>query len=212
MLNWLTSNIQLVVVILMVLGPSIGGIAKWFAEQQKKLKAKQELARRREEELRTGRPVEPAIKADPQAEARARAAELLRRQQAEAELKRKQAELRAEQARRLEQARRAAQARRAQQQAQASGIEFDFEPGMFAPVLQAPAPAKSDVRVESAMTQARVAKTANAASAAGRAAAATARAPAAPLLGTVGIADLRKAVVLSEILSPPVSLRGDHLT
>ncbi|HED54953.1 MAG TPA: hypothetical protein ENJ00_12250 [Phycisphaerales bacterium] len=207
MLQWLTSNIQIVVVILMVLGPSIGGVVKWLAQQQKILKEKQKLNRRREEELRTGRPATEA-EPDPQILAR-KQAELLRRQQAEAELKRQQAEVLAERARRAQQARQAAEARRAPNQADATGVEFT--PGAFAPPpeISAPIPPavvsrRSAARTESALTRTRVAKAASNV--------ATVRAPTTPILGSVGITDLRQAVVLSEILSPPVALRESHLS
>ena len=113
MFQFFIQNAQLLIIIVIILGPLVGKLGEWFLKQKAKRDQQAELRRREEEELRTGRISEPEAKQPTPEEIEAMIAEQLRQQHEEmlrqraeqAEARRKAAQERAEAARKKQEQR-----------------------------------------------------------------------------------------------------------
>ncbi|GAB5496455.1 MAG: hypothetical protein Phyf2KO_15350 [Phycisphaerales bacterium] len=197
MFQFFIQNAQLLIIIVIILGPILGKLGEWFLKQKAKRDQHAELRRREEEELRTGRISEPEAKQPTPEEIEAMIAEQLRQQHEEmlrqraeqAEARRKAAQERAEAARKKQEGRAQQQTTPMRERAkparsrstQAASTRTEAQPSLAGIV-----PASRRVSTTSAQT--------------GKGAA---------LIGDIDAQSLRKAIVMNEILSPPISIRKE---
>jgi len=189
-MQWIMSNIQLIIFGIVILSSILGPMFKWLGEKRQQLRMENERKRRELEELRTGRveqtgPTPEQIEQMIAEQVAAQRAEMLRQRAEQAEMRRRAAQKRAEQAKAKQETASPAKAvgkivGATQTYAEASHLAT---PPM--------------IPIEAMGTQIH----------AKHAARATKRAPAAAIVGKLGPAELRKAIVLTEILGPPVAMR-----
>jgi len=188
MLNFLSNNIQILIFLLILVGPILGKLGSWVAEQKKKRDEQLHQRHREEESFRTGRDSEPEH-AGPTPEQleqlmiaeqlRLQQEEMLRQRAAQADARRRAAQQRAEAAKQSQQS--------------------VPKPGVVARDPASPPQRKRQQQSESpAQKAARWAAPVAAARAAG---------PSAAIIGTMDRKSLHQAVIMSEVLGPPVSMR-----
>ncbi|PHQ79396.1 MAG: hypothetical protein COB69_08070 [Phycisphaera sp.] len=178
-------NIQLIIFLLVIVGPIIGKVGGWMVQQKKKRDEQLYQRHREEESFRTGRVSEPEP-AGPSPEVleqimiaeqlRLQHEEMLRQRAAQADARRRVAQQRAEAAR------------------QRQGVP---QPGVLVRDTAAP-PKRKRPEQPKAPAQKAVKWAAPAARAAG---------PSAAIIGTMDKNSLRQAIIMSEVLGPPVSMR-----
>ena len=193
-MQWIMSNIQLIIFGIVILSSILGPLFKWLGEKRQQLRMENERKRRELEELRTGRveqtgPTPEQIEQMIAEQVAAQRAEMLRQRAEQAEARRRAAQRRAEQT-------------KVKQQESASPAKAV---GKIVGATQTYAEASHlatppMIPIEAMGTQIH----------AKHAARATKRAPAAAIVGKLGPAELRKAIVLTEILGPPVAMRQNE--
>jgi len=189
MFQWLMSNAQLLIFAVVILSSILGPVFKWLGDKRRQMVMETERKRRELEELRTGRPV--ATGPTPEEIERmiaeqlaAQRAEILRQRAEQAEARRQAARKQAE-AEPQRQPKTPAQVvggvvAGTQTYAQASQLNV-------APMIPIEAMG-SQIHAKRAVRGAQ-------------------RGPSATVLGKLGPGELRRAIVLSEILGPPVAMR-----
>jgi hypothetical protein len=186
--------IQILIFILVLAGPVIGKIGTWMVAQKKKRDAELNRRKREEESFRTGRDTstEPAGPTPEQLEQlilaeqlRQQQEEMLRQREAQAEARRRAAQQRAE------------AARKAKQESAAA--------------FPVPAPAVQARASEANRSSAAVVKV-NRVPAPSVARATGSRSPSAAVLSNLDKDSLRQAIIMTEILGPPVAMRDEHMT
>lgn len=189
MFQWLMSNIQIVIFGVVILSSILGPVFKWLGEKRQQMRIEQERKRREFEELRTGRPV--ATGPTPQdiermiaEQVAAQRAEILRQRAEQAEARRQAARKKAE-AEAQRQPKSPAQVVGgvvAGTQTYAQASQLNVAPMLPIEAMGAQIHRKRAVR-------------------------AAQRGPSVAVVGLLGPSELRRAVVLSEILGPPVAMR-----
>lgn len=198
MIQFFLNNIQLLIFLLILAGPILGKLGEWFIKQKAARDQQAEMRRREEEELRTGRVSEPAAKQPSPEELEAMIAEQLRQQREEmmrqraeqAEARRKAAQERAEAARKKQE--------QGKQQTQRSSRRERANPAQQRSATTASGPTAEQVSLAGIVPASRRAPTAPAQSE-----------RRAALVGNIDAESLRRAIVMNEILSPPISIRKE---
>ncbi len=198
MIQFFLNNIQLLIFLLILAGPILGKLGEWFLKQKAARDQQAEMRRREEEELRTGRISEPAAKQPSPEELEAMIAEQLRQQREEmmrqraeqAEARRKAAQERAEAARKKQE--------QGKQQVQRSTRRERANPAQQRSATTASGTTVEPVSLAGIVPASRRAPTTPAQSERGAA-----------LVGDIDAESLRKAIVMNEILSPPISIRKE---
>ena len=198
MIQFFLNNIQLLIFLLILAGPILGKLGEWFLKQKAARDQQAEMRRREEEELRTGRVSEPAAKQPSPEELEAMIAEQLRQQREEmmrqraeqAEARRKAAQERAEAARKKQE--------QGKQQTQISTRREPANPAQQRSATTVSGPTAEQVSLAGIVPASRRAPTAPAQPQRGAA-----------LVGDIDAESLRKAIVMNEILSPPISIRKE---
>lgn len=188
-MQWIMNNIQMVIFGLVIASSILGPIFKWLGDKRQQLKMENERKRRELEALRTGRdvptgPTPEEIERMIAQQVAAQQAEVLRQRAEQAEARRQAARRKAE-----------AQAR---QQAQA------------AKAPKTPSPATRTYQQSSQLAtppMIPIEALADRGAASRRVATVGVRGPGAIILGKLGPAELRRAIVLTEVLGPPVAMR-----
>ncbi|RNC82462.1 MAG: hypothetical protein ED559_11980 [Phycisphaera sp.] len=196
MIQFFLNNIQLLIFLLILAGPILGKLGEWLLKQKAMRDQQAEMRRREEEELRTGRVSEPAAKQPTPEELEAMIAEQLRQQREEmmrqraeqAEARRKAAQERAEAARKKQE--------QLKQQEQAAPKRERMRAAHPRPAPLTPS--AEQVSMAGIVPASRRASAAPAQRARGTA-----------LVGNIDADSLRKAIVMNEILSPPISIREE---
>ena len=178
-MQWIMSNIQLIIFGIVILSSILGPLFKWLGEKRQQLRMENERKRRELEQIEQMIAEQVA----------AQRAEMLRQRAEQAEARRRAAQRRAEQT-------------KVKQQESASPAKAV---GKIVGATQTYAEASHlatppMIPIEAMGTQIH----------AKHAARATKRAPAAAIVGKLGPAELRKAIVLTEILGPPVAMRQNE--
>ena len=192
-MQWFIQNAQILIIGFVVLSSILGPLFKWLGEKRQQLRQENERKRRELDEMRTGR-VEPQGPTPEEVEEMisqqlaAQRAEMLRQRAEQAEARRRAAQQRAE---------AQARAQQAQPQPPRSQPVFQNQPQAQPQVGPAPMPVH-DLGSLGAVVGARPRR--------GR----TATRPSAAIVGKLGPEELRKAIVLTEILGPPLALRTDE--
>lgn len=190
MFQWLMSNAQLLIFAVVILSSILGPVFKWLGDKRRLMRMEQERKRRELEELRTGRPV--ATGPTPEEIERmiaeqlaAQRAEILRQRAEQAEARRQAARKKAEAEARQQQPKTPAQVVGgvvAGTQTYAQASQLNVAPMIPIEAMGAQIHRKRAVR-------------------------AAQRGPSVAVVGMLGPSELRRAVVLSEILGPPVAMR-----
>lgn len=201
-MQWFIQNAQILIIGFVILSSILGPVFKWLGEKRQQLRMENERKRRELEELRTGRPAQTGptpeeVEQMIAEQVAAQRAEMLRQRAEQAEARRRAAQERAE-------------ARARQQQAQQ---EAQPQPAPIATQVQSDRPRRTrpqKQRVGPAPMQPH--KLGSLGPAVGvRAGRVSTSTPSAPIVGKLGPEELRKAIVLTEILGPPVAMRqSDH--
>ncbi len=191
-MQWLMSNIQFLIFAIVILSSILGPVFKWLGEKRKQMRQENERKRRELEEFRTGRveqtgPTPEQIEQLIAEQLAAQRAELLRQRAEQAEVRRRAAQQRAEQAK-LKQQKKATQV-------QASGKVVEAS-RTYAEASNLATPPMIPIEAMGSQIHAKR-----------KAAVSTRRAPSATIVGKLGPQELRRAIVLTEIIGPPVSLR-----
>lgn len=196
MIQFFLNNIQLLIFVLILAGPILGKLGEWFIKQKAARNQQAEMRRREEEELRTGRVSEPAARQPTPEELEAMIAEQLRQQREE------MLRQRAEQA----EARRKA----AQERAEAARRKQEQQQPQHDPWRERVKPATSRTASPAVAASAEPASMSGIVPIGGNSPFAPAqRTRGAALVGGIDADSLRKAIVMNEILSPPISIRKE---
>lgn len=194
-MQWIMNNIQLVVFALVIASSILGPIFKWLGDKRQQLRRENERKRRELEELRTGRveqtgPTAEQIERMIAEQMAAQQAEMLRQRAEQAEARRRAAQKRAE-----------VQARKAAQAAQVTQPRPQASPATTGSQTYAQAIAKtaSPMLPIEALSAREIGSQ--------RRATVSRRGPGGVILGRLGPGELRRAIILTEVLGPPVSLR-----
>lgn len=199
-MNWIMNNLQLLIVLAFILLPAIRGIGVWLQQQAAKNKAEAERRRRADEALRTGRasveapsaPPERAMAPSPDTDDREEESFAARRRRQLEELRRREE---------LARQRREAAARQRGTPSRAERAPAPPSAVAAPPVTAVPVAETAIGDVIGLATGARHGLRAARPGAAPAAAAGLA-------IGRVPTRDeLRRAIVLSEVLAPPLALR-----
>lgn len=193
-MQWIMSNIQLIIFGIVILSSILGPMFKWLGEKRQQLRMENERKRRELEELRTGRveqtgPTPEQIEQMIAEQVAAQRAEMLRQRAEQAEMRRRAAQKRAEQAK--------AKQQESGSPAKAVG-KIVGATQSYAEASQLATPPMIPIEGLGPQIQSR------------RSTRAPKRAPAAAIVGKLGPAELRKAIVLTEILGPPVAMRQNE--
>lgn len=186
-MQWIVTHINLIIFGLVIASSVLGPLFKWLGDKRQQLRLENERKRRELDEMRTGR-VEPAGPTPEEIErliaqqVAAQQAEMMRQRAEQAEARRQAARRRAE-----------AQARK--QAAQA--------PSVPKPAVRRPEHVSTLATPPMVPIEALAARAIGSRGAAGGGR----RATGAVVLGTLGPGELRWAIVLTEVLGPPVALR-----
>jgi hypothetical protein len=222
-------NYQLIIVIAIMVLPALKQIYDKVQERAEVEKRKRDQSRARTETLRTGRPApteQPSRRPRTEASVQPQTTERTRLQQLEAERERRLRELRRiaqqraqttgatqrpsppaqqpQQQRRIQQ--RPAVLRPQQTQGRQASVRRPSPPPTQRVTRPRPAPA-----TQPRQTDAPAGLGAPVGAFEGQTTSATRRRQTGSALGRLGLSDLRRAVILSEVLGKPVALRQDHL-
>jgi len=193
-MQWLLQNIQILIFAIVILSSILGPVFKWLGDKRQQLRIENERKRRELEEMRTGRveqqsPTPEELERMIEEQLAAQRAEMLRQRAEQAEARRQAAQKRAEQAKRKRDA--------ATQKASAEVSKVVKATQSYAEASKLST--KPMIPIEAMGPQIH----------AHHASRATKRAPSAAVVGKLGPAELRKAIVLTEILGKPVAMRQD---
>ena len=191
-MQWLMQNVQFVIFAIVILSSILGPVFKWLGDKRQQLRMENERKRRELEELRTGRvepqgPTPEQLEQMIQEQLAAQRAEMLRQRAEQAEVRRKAAQQRAEQAKRRRET--------APQKASGEVARVLKATQSYAEASRLSTPPMIPIEAMGSQIHAH------------HAARVTKQAPSAAVVGRLGPEELRKAVVLTEILGKPMALR-----
>lgn len=189
--------IQILIFVLVLAGPVIGKIGQWLVAQKQKRDAEVLRRKREEESFRTGR--------EPEAEQQGPTAEQIEQMILAEQLRQQQEELQRQRAAQAEARRRAAQERaEAKRRQQEAAGETAVPAPTPAPVVRA----RADRAASTTAKQTRRAVSPQTP----RVPVSASRSPSASVLASLDRDSLRQAIIMTEVLGPPVAMRDEHLS
>ena len=212
-MQWFIQNAQILIIGFMILSSILGPVFKWLGEKRQQLKAENERKKRELDELRTGRveqqgPTPEQLEQMIAEQVAAQRAEMLRQRAEQAEARRRAAQERAEQAKRNR------QEVTVQSGGQAGGLRSEQARKQSGGQSIRPQRTKPVKGVKAPQTYEQASRLATppmipieAMGAQMHAASVIKRTPSAAVVGRLGPNELRRAVVLTEILGKPIALR-----
>lgn len=218
-MQWFIQNAQILIIGFVILSSILGPVFKWLGEKRQQLKAENERKKRELDELRTGRveqqgPTPEELEQMIAEQVAAQRAEMLRQRAEQAEARRRAAQERAEQAKRKRQeatVQSSGQAggQRSEQARKQSGGQ-SIRPQRTKPVKGVKAPQTYEQASKLSTPPMIPIEAMGAQMHAHPSARAVTRAPSAAVVGRLGPNELRRAVVLTEILGKPIALRDSE--